>query len=345
VATPARVSEPVLIWRKPYWEEARIARFTVAGVDPADEYMHPPDDDPSFNESMYFNFFDPAAGLGGFFRLGNRPNEGFAEMTACLYLPDGRVGFMFGRPRIEDNGAFDAGGLRFEVREPFASLAVTYDGPLALLTDPLAMKDPKAAFGAAEHVSCSAALDYRGVSPMLDGGGLDGFARGHHEQHVGVRGAVGAGGRTWDVDAFGLRDHSWGPRSWQAPRWYRWLTANAGAGHGLMVSVIATADGAVRSGGVLLEKGSYTPIVDAEIRTETAGDDLYHDRIRCLARTAEREVEVIGTVRSLIPLRHRRDGRMTRISEGLTEYRWDGRTGHGLSEYLDQIEDGRPVGD
>ncbi len=316
----------------------------MARVDPADEYTHPPGDDPSFNESMYFNFFDPAAGLGGFFRLGNRANEGFAEMTACLYLPDGRVGFMFGRPRIEGNDAFDAGGLRFEVRKPFESLAIAYDGPLALLSDPLAMKDPKAAFGAAEHVTCSAALEYRGVSPMLDGGGLAGFAHGHHEQHVGARGAVSAGDLAWEVDAFGLRDHSWGPRSWQAPRWYRWLTANAGAEHGLMVSVIATADGAVRSGGVLLEAGAYTPIVDAEIRTETVGEDRYHDRIRCLARTAEREVEVTGKVRSLIPLRHRRDGRMTRISEGLTEYRWDGRTGHGLSEYFDQIEDGRPAG-
>ena len=52
---------------------------------------------------------------------------------------------------------------------------------------------------------------------------------------------------------------------------------------------------------------------------------------------------------SLIPLRNRRtlpDGTelMTRITEGLTEYRCDGRVGYGLSEYLDQIVDGRPVG-
>ena len=33
--------------------------------------------------------------------MGNRPNEGYAEMTVCLYLPDGRVGFMFKRPHIE----------------------------------------------------------------------------------------------------------------------------------------------------------------------------------------------------------------------------------------------------
>ena len=52
---------------------------------------------------------------------------------------------------------------------------------------------------------------------------------------------------------------------------------------------------------------------------------------------------------SLIPLRNRRktpDGEqlITRISEGMTEWRCDGRVGYGLSEYLDQIVDGKPVG-
>jgi hypothetical protein len=334
------------------------ARASGLRLEPADEYMHPLEDEETFNESMYFNVFDPERGLGGFFRLGNRANQGFAEMTVCLYLPGGGVGFMFGRPEISGNEAFDAGGLRFEVEVPFEALTVAYDGGLALLGDPLAMKDPKAAFGAAEHVECSVALDFRGLSPMLggeatgeagdapfDGTGLaSSFARGHYEQHVGARGRIAVGGSEWEVDGFGLRDHSWGPRSWQAPRWYRWLTCNAGAEHGFMVSVIATDDGAVHRSGVILSRGAYTPIVDVELRTETTGEDEYHDRIRCLARTAEGEVEITGAVRSLIPLRHRRGGRMTRISEGLTEYHWDGRTGYGLSEYLDQIEDGRPVG-
>ena len=35
---------------------------------------------------------------------------------------------------------------------------------------------------------------------------------------------------------------------------------------------------------------------------------------------------------------------VTRISEGMTEWRSDGRVGSGLSEYLDQIIDGVPVG-
>jgi hypothetical protein len=59
---------------------------------------------------------------------------------------------------------------------------------------------------------------------------------------------------------------------------------------------------------------------------------------------------VTGRVLNLIPLRNRRQGpdgvaMVTRISEGLTEWTLDdGRVGYGLSEYLDQIIDGHPVG-
>jgi hypothetical protein len=82
-----------------------------------------------------------------------------------------------------------------------------------------------------------------------------------------------------------------------------------------------------------------------EIETEWAGDDHYHRRISARLRSGEREWKVTGQVLSLIPLRNRRDGMVTRISEGMTEWTLeDGRVGYGLSEYLDQIIDGMPVG-
>ena len=74
--------------------------------------------------------------------------------------------------------------------------------------------------------------------------------------------------------------------------------------------------------------------------------NLYHQEIRATATTAQGTYEIEGTVRNLVPLRNRRTGPdgeelLTRISEGLTEWRCQGRTGHGLSEYLDQPVDGR----
>jgi hypothetical protein len=330
-------------------------------LDPSDEYMHPLEEASNFNESMYFNFYDPTARLGGFVRLGNRANEAYAEMTTCLYLPDGKVGFMFGRPEIHDNDAFDAGGMRFEVVKPFEELRVAYRGKVALLENPLAMADPRAAFRDNPWVDAAVELGYRGVSPMWGGEPVnddgskmeeapgEGFARGHYEQHVGARGVVRVGDEEWEVDGYGLRDHSWGPRFWQAPWWYRWLTANFGEDLGFVVSIVTGRDGSQRIGGIVLEDGEYRSIDHATIETQWSEPGTYHETIRARAETAGRDYEITGRVLSLIPLRNRRttpegDKLVTRISEGMTEWSLDGRTGYGLSEYLDQIVDGKPVG-
>ena len=44
-----------------------------------------------------------------------------------------------------------------------------------------------------------------------------------------------------------------------------------------------------------------------------------------------------GNVKSFIPLRNRRSGKVTHIGEGMTEYHCAGHAGVGISEYLDQI--------
>jgi hypothetical protein len=176
-----------------------------------------------------------------------------------------------------------------------------------------------------------------------------GFARGHYEQHMAVSGVIRVGDDEWTVDGFGLRDHSWGPRFWQSPWWYRWLTANFGDDFGFVVSVVTSREGKQRIGGMVLRDGEYEHITHAEIDTTWEGDDVYHRALHARATTDAGTYEITGKVMNLIPLRNRRttpdgDQLLTRISEGLTEWQCNGRTGYGLSEYLDQIVDGKPVG-
>jgi len=320
--------------------------------------MHELGPEPNFNESMYFNLYDPAQGVGGWFRCGNRANEGYAEMTVCLYLPGGRVGFMFKRAEIANNDAFEAGGIRFDVVEPFTRLDVTYSGKVVVLDDPLLMADPKKAFTENPYAECEVRIEYSGVSAMF-GGEPDEphekpgeeFAKGHYEQLIAGKGSIRVGDEEWEVDGFGLRDHSWGPRYWQAPWYYRWLTANFGPDFGFMGSRVARRDGEGTRGGFVWEDGELHLCRDFEISTEWQGEDTYHQHISATLRSGEKEWKVTGKVLDLIPLRNRRpdpdtgDMLVTRISEGMTEWTLDdGRTGYGLSEYLDQIIDGAPVG-
>ena len=44
-----------------------------------------------------------------------------------------------------------------------------------------------------------------------------GGAQGHFEQTGRVSGTIRLGDEQWDVNGFGVRDKSWGPRTWQAP--------------------------------------------------------------------------------------------------------------------------------
>jgi hypothetical protein len=319
--------------------------------------MHELGPEPNFNESMYFNAYDPKARLGGFFRLGNRANEGTGEMTICLYLPDGRVAFMFGRPQVTTNDAFDAAGMRFDVVTPFIELRVRFEGSVVLLNDPLEMADPRKAFTSNPRTECAVQLVYRGSSQMF-GGEPDQpterpgeeFARGHYEQLVAASGTVQVGDERWELNGFGLRDHSWGPRYWQAPWYYRWLTGNVGADFGFMGSRIARRDGPGTRGGFVWDGDALHLCHDFRVRSTWEGDGQYHRSIEAEFVTEHRTWLVRGSVLNLIPLRNRRrdpddNELVTRISEGLTQWTLeDGRVGYGLSEYLDQIIEGRPVG-
>jgi hypothetical protein len=320
-----------------------------------DDLMHADEGAPNYNESAYFNLYDPARRLGGFVRLGNRPNEGHAEMTLCLYLPDGRVAFMFKRPGIAANDAFDAGGMRFEVATPMREHRITYRGSCLLLERPLDLLDPRAAFGSNPYGKAELQLSYEAVSPVhggeprvqqdgrwvsadLEKKGQE-FAKGHLEQHGRARGTVTVDGTSWDVDGFGLRDRSWGPRYWPGPDHYRWLTMNFGGEAGIAAALTVQRDGRRMQGGYLFRPGTESArITCVEVETERAGDEGLHAAVHATLTTADGATErVDGRVLAMVPLRNRRGGVTTRIAEGLTEWRWGDRVGYGWSEYLDHV--------
>jgi hypothetical protein len=325
--------------------------------EPADEYPHEVGPEEHFNESVYTNCFDPATGLGAFFRLGNRPNEGRGEVTVCLWLPDGRVGFMFQRPAVHGN-EFRSAGLSFNVIEPFTHLEVTYDGPVLMLDDPTLLNDPRQAFTESPTVTVAASLTLRGASAMFGGEPTERierpgeeFARGHTEQLVTVTGTITVDGERHSLNGAGLRDHSWGPRTWQAPWWYRWLTGNLDDGSGFMVSRIGRRDSDGVRAGFVWENGELHLCNHAEVTTTWADDGISPAAIDAVlaVRDSEgtelRRWNIHGDATRPVPLRNRRDGQITRIAEAPT--RWsldDGRQGQGIAEYLDQVIDGHPVG-
>ncbi len=328
---------------------------------PEDEFTHDPGTAENYNESMYFNVFDAGKRAGAWFRIGNRPNQNYAEMSMCVYFPDGRVGFMFARPAITGNAEMNAGGLKVEVVTPFKELRVTYTGELLVLKEPLQMADPKIAFRNNPRVPCRMEMTYTGLSPMYGGEMLkaDGssieidpeksFAKAHYEQHCAAKGFIECGGERLDIDGHGLRDKSWGLRHWQAIEWYRWCPMNFGPDFGMMFNVMSDGTGGARPSGMVYRDGVYDDITACDLTSNWDKNEYQTDLVARIRTKAGKTYEVTGRVVALIPLRNRRttpDGQelTTRITEAMTEYRCDGKVGYGMSEYLDQIIDGRPMG-
>ena len=318
---------------------------------PTDDGTHGIGPESNWNESMYFQFHDPTAQTGGFLRLAKRPNEGRGERTICLYLPDGSVAFGFARPPAEVDEAFRGGGLSVEIVEPFEHVRVTFEGTVNVLSDPAALSDPKAALAGAPVKRCAVALELRAAAPpyaeTFDGTG-ESFAPNHYEQLTTVVGSLMLGDTSIDLKGYGLRDHSWGPRSWQAPYFYRWVHGST-RGLGFMGAYFGGEDDADRTGGFVWD-GEHVHVCDRVAVTTERDDEAHPSSVEVVLEAAGRTWTFRGEVDAVVPLRHRRhddDGgrNATRIAEAATVWTAeDGSVLHGMSEYLDQVHDGQLVG-
>lgn len=338
-------------------------KFGMVRKNPDDDSMHPADDAPDFNESVYYNFGDRSRALGGFLRVGNRVNEGYAEVTTCLFLPGGTVAFWYLKPPITDNDAHDAGGLRCQTVEPHALHHVRYDGDVVVLADPSQMEEPRSAFKANPHEPCSVDLTFRALAepywpwvtaPEDDatGAGFDdrlqsAFARNHLNQHMTASGTITVGDRSFTIDdGLGWRDRSWGARSWQSIDMYRWTSCSLGPDLGLAVMLFGDEDGNRYPRGYVHHGQERPPSRIVEAHYDTTYDDRWYARsVEVTVRTDDGERYVLeGEVQGHIPLRFRRGDRLTRTTEGLMRWRCGDRVGVGILEYLDQMIDGRPSG-
>lgn len=326
-------------------------------ANPADELFHPVGDHAAWSESYYFNFVDPSTGLGAFTRMGFRPNDGWADALHAVYLPDGRVAFTYGR-RTDLTPAVVAGlgpvdpqvaNLTLRRGEAFTRWDIVYSGPSQLMSDPtvmnLATKDRPEGWCTDTPLEMEVAFEAI-TEPHYAVGG----SQGHFEQTGRVHGTVRVGDESWEVHGFGVRDKSWGPRTWQAPSgsaakkagpaavesgcFLNWFSMNFGDDLAMGGACGRTDDGFVGKGWI--QRGQR--VIDLnDVRITTVFDPtnpLLHETVQLRAVDADgTAVLVDGTVLTICPTKiPRRDG-VTFVQEGLARFEMDGRTGFGIAEH------------
>ena len=335
-------------------------KFGMVRTRPDDDLMHPPDESAQYNESVYYNFGDRTTDVGGFLRIGNRVNEGYAEVSTCLFLPGGTVAFWYVKPEITANDGHDAGGLRCRTVDPHRVHTVAYAGDVVVLDDPAQMEDPRTAFKANPHQPCRVDLTFEAVADTFwpwvpaDGATPEGFdavlyaafARNHLNQHMTATGTVTVGDRSFTIDGLGWRDRSWGARSWASIDMYRWTSVSFGPDLGLAVMLFGDEDGGTYPRGYVHHGFDRPPsrLVEAKYRTDY--DSHWYARAVEVTVTSEDGDHLVidGDVLGHIPLRFRRGDQLTRTTEALMRWHCGERSGVGILEYLDQMVDGRPSG-
>jgi hypothetical protein len=323
-----------------------------------DEAVHQPGDQVNWNESRYVDFWDHEARIGGWFRIGARPNAAYAEMSACLYLPDGRTAFAFSRAPIDGN-VLVAGGQTWEVVEPWRTTRISYGGSMSLFADAWVLTNPKQAFTdsptADVHVELTCTTEGLEATMGQDQDQhhlifLPGQADFHYQHMAHVVGTAHVGDAIYEIDGRGGKDHSWGPRNWHAKVYLRWITCCIDDDNGFMLTRSVGPTEQRRSGFVLVD-GEFRVVDGFDLVNRYAGGP-HHELLGTDVTVHAGDVTwtATGTPRGYLPARHRQtnlagEEAILRIVKHPTDWRLgDGRVASGHLEFHDLMVGGVPAG-
>ena len=177
---------------------------------PSDDYLHPRDNDPYWNESSWISFMIPERKLTGHVYFYHRPNLGYIVGGVSVWDPSGEypwdcLHYDWGDPypmsaTVDMYDFTLPNGLTVELIEPLKSFRFKYKN---------------AQHGSYENTDCELDAVWEALMPPHDTGlpqGQDEWGRGHYEQPGRMRGTLRIGGETIKLDCFSERDRSWGRR-------------------------------------------------------------------------------------------------------------------------------------
>jgi hypothetical protein len=275
----------------------------------AEDRVHPPGQDRRWRESYYFSFYDERHGIGGFTSVGKRAATGNSGSINVLWGPEREslVASEFDTFATLDDDHHVA-GLTYRARESFGVWEITFDGRLN--SGGSGVECDHAALGPARDgaVSVRYELTFTPSAPPYGYRQSPEWSElftGHVDEVGTVRGTVTVGGRTYDIDGRGGKDHSWGVRNWFAPKAWRWFDL-VSTGPELTLWRAAfqpgnwVGDGAVFLDGQLLPLEDYTE----ELSTvEVPGRPKpLSSKLDATLRAGGREFAITGEVRRVLPV-------------------------------------------
>lgn len=301
------------------------AAAVPAAVPAADEGRHPVGPGELWGESWYLDFFDPAAGVGGYVRLGLYPNQGVAWYWACLVGPDRPLVIV-----IDHDIAVPAKTL--EIRTEGLWADCTVETPLdhvsvGLEAFAISVDDPTEVYGdlRGDRVPFGVDLEWETDGSLYPYPGVS-----RYEVPCRVHGEVLLASETLAIDGWGQRDHSWGERDWWSFGW-SWTAGRLDDGtrfHGTSVEI---------EGQQLFGTGYLQPPGEPLLGTSDVARSqvLGPGGLPTSATWRVDDLDLVVTPVAFAPvLLTAPDGRVSRFPRAWCRFTAsDGRAGHGWTEW------------
>jgi hypothetical protein len=207
-------------------------------------------DTPMWAENLVFEVHDAASGLAIWCHWGRIPGHPeIWEGVIAVYLDHGEllVSRSFGRSPSDQTAS--SGPLWFRCIEPGRLWSLGFDGMARATTSAEASRGPLRD-GPVERLEVE--LTFTALAPLWSAHrAMDeqAWANAHLEQAGRIVGALELRGRRIEIDAFGMRDHSYGPRDYSRLLGDTWCAAVFPSGRALLAIDVWQLDGPALSKG------------------------------------------------------------------------------------------------
>lgn len=228
-----------------------------------DEWLHAPDGDPDWQDSVVLCWWDQKNHVGGYHRIGIHPHHrdgARAHLTNNFFAKDcvyKRCEFIPLRSEQISRSKYDCGDgtCTFE----FTDHAIwTFNQP-----------------------EVSGQLHIHDYHPPIDaypkkGQLAEQLTAGHLEVGGRISGALTLNGKKYNVEGLAFRDHGWGKRVWNVIINHRWIAATFGPELTLLAFNMQTADNTFINFGCLIRGNTITYSSNADIVVYMERDGISH---------------------------------------------------------------------
>ncbi|RQR22052.1 hypothetical protein DIE23_37285 [Burkholderia sp. Bp9143] len=300
-------------------------------VHPAEEDApHRPGPEVGWQESFVLYWHDAEQAVGGCFRLGHEPNcdGGHTQFVIGITSPDGiyhRYGTLPLRPQDRLEGPAGRGFSNGD-----DSLQYLFDGKTIHWT--LKDQDVEAHLDVELYVP---AVDVHRREGAVDSKGIQGA---HIDAACGVTGTMVVKGKTYKINALGIRDHGWGTRDVSSMLAHRWTVATFGKEHSFVALTFLTRNGQSGQLGWVIRNNTVImaeKIVVRAIIGEDGGTNFGGTTRMTLTTGEEYIVKFEPMYPAIANIIH-----TTLYYDSLCQATWGDRVGYGCFETSNNIQGG-----